>query len=190
MGQAKSNSIPVDNINRATKKASDPDTSSFSESMYEAYGFGGASFIIHVLTDNPNRSNADVRIAVNKNDGKMAEQGSVTFMYDRKGKVTVQGDVDEETLLEAAIEAGCDELEIVDEAEQESTTLVYTNPSELSLMNEALASIEKEVIKSELVYVSKAPVEVSDDDFEKNMKIIDALEECDDVNFVEHNIAN
>jgi len=189
--QAKSNSVPVDNINRAIKKASDPDTSSFSESLYEAYGFGGASFIIHVLTDNSNRSNADVRIAVNKNDGKMAEQGSVAFMYDRKGKVTVAGDVDEETLLEAAIEAGCDDLEIAEgEEDDEGTSIVYTNPSELALMNEALNSIQKDVVKSELVYVSKAPVEVSDDDFEKNMKIIDALEECDDVNFVEHNIAN
>jgi len=187
--QAKSNSVPVDNINRAIKKASESDTSTFSESLYEAYGFGGASFIIHVLTDNPNRSNADVRIAVNKNDGKMAEQGSVSFMYDRKGRVTVEGEVNEEALFEAAIEAGCDDLEIA-EGEEEGTTFVYTAPTELSLMNDALTAIEKEIMKSELVYVSKAPVECSDDDFEKNMKIIDALEDVDDVDFVEHNISN
>jgi len=187
--QAKSNNVPAENIARAIKKAGDSDTSTFSESLYEAYGFGGASFIIHVLTDNSNRSNADIRIAVNKNDGKMAEQGSVSFMYDRKGKVTVSGEVDEEELFEPAIEAGCDDLEIA-EGEEEGTTIVYANPTELSLMNDALATIGKEVIKSELVYVSKAPIECSDDDFEKNMIIIDALEDVDDVDFVEHNMSN
>jgi len=188
--QAKTNNVPTENISRAIKKASEPNTSAFAESLYEAYGFGGASFIIHVLTDNPNRSNADVRIAVNKNDGKMAEQGSVAFMYDRKGKVTVVGEVDEDTLLEAAMEAGCDDLEIVEGEDDDGTTIVYTNPSELALMNEALSSIEKEVTKSELVYVSKALIECSEEDFEKNMVIIDALDEVDDVDFVEHNMCN
>jgi len=65
--------------------------------LYKAYGLGGASFIINVLTDNSNRLNTDTRIAVNKNDSKMAEQSSVTFIYDRKGKVTIAGELDEET---------------------------------------------------------------------------------------------
>lgn len=187
--QAKANNVPVDNINRAIKNASEVDTSNFSESTFEAYGFGGASFIINVLSDNPNRASMNVKSAVNKLNGKIAEQGSVIFMYDQKGRIVTRGTFEEDDLFEAAIEAGCDDLEVA-EGEEENTTIVYSNPKEMSLMIEALNSIEKEIIKSEIVYVSKAPVECTDKDFEKNMKIIDALEEFDDVDNVEHNMLN
>lgn len=187
--QAKSNSVPVDNINRAIKRASETDSSNFSESTFEAYGLGGASFIINVLSDNANRASANVKAAVNKLQGKIAEQGSVAFMYDRKGKIVVQGSVDEDQLFEAAIEAGCDDLEI-SEGEEEGTTIVYSNPKEMSLMVEALKSIDSDISKYDLCYVSKAPVECNEEDFEKNMKIIDALENLDDVDSVEHNMSN
>ncbi len=155
--------------------------------------------VINVLTDNDNRANADVRVAVNKNNGKMAEQGSVLFMYDRKGKLEVPSGVtiDEEMLLEAAIEAEVDDFELVPPEEglegEEATTIVYVEPKDTNNMFEALKSLDcmkdKEV-KMELSYVTKAPVDVSDDDFEANMKIIDALEELDDVDSVEHNMSN
>ena len=85
----------------------------FSESTFEAYGFGGASMVINVLSDNANRATADVKSTVNKRNGKIAEQGSVLFLYDRKGKVEVPAVVDEEALLDAAIEAGIDDFEVV-----------------------------------------------------------------------------
>ena len=94
------------NINRAIKKAAEAATGDFSESTFEAYGFGGASFVINVLSDNSNRSTADVKSTVGKLNGKMAESGSVLFMYDRKGKIEVPVVLDEEELLEAAIGAG------------------------------------------------------------------------------------
>lgn len=154
--------------------------------------------VINVLTDNDNRANADVRVAVNKNNGKMAEQGSVLFMYDRKGKLEVPHGVsiDEEVLLEAAIEYDVEDFELVppssnDDGEDEEPTIVYVNPQDTSSMLEALKSMDglkDKEIKMNLAYVSKAPVEVSDDDFEKNMKIIDALEDLDDVDSVEHNM--
>ena len=102
--QAKANSVPVDNINRAIKRATEGNAGDFSESTFEAYGFGGASLVINVLSDNPNRANADVKSTVNKRQAKIAEQGSVLFMYDRKGKIEVPAVVDEEALLDAAIE--------------------------------------------------------------------------------------
>jgi transcriptional/translational regulatory protein YebC/TACO1 len=85
----------------------------FSEYTFEAYGFGGASFVITVLTDNTNRATSDVKSCVNKRQGKIAEQGSVLFLYDRKGKIEVPAVIEEETLLEAAIEAGCEDMELV-----------------------------------------------------------------------------
>lgn len=187
--QAKANSVPVDNINRAIKRASEANTGDFSESTFEAYGFGGASLIINVLSDNANRASADVKSTVGKRNGKIAEQGSVLFMYDRKGKIEVNGVVDELELMDAAIEAGCDDLEVV-EGDEEGTTIVYSNPKEVSAMMEALKSIGHEDAKMSLAYVSKAPVECSEEDFEKNMIIIDALEELDDVDSVEHNMSN
>jgi len=143
---------------------------------------------------NANRALADViKAAVNKRDGKIAEPGSVLFMYDRKGKVEVKAELDEEELLEAAIEAGCDDMELAP-GEEDGTTVIYTDPKEASLMVEAVKSLgiggDEDAVKMSLVHVSKAPVEVSESDFEKNMEIIDALEELDDVDSVEHNMSN
>ena len=102
------------NINRAIKRATEAASGDFSESTFEAYGFGGASFVINVLSDNANRATADVKSTVGKNNGKMAESGSVLFLYDRKGKIEVPAVLDEEELLEAAIEAGCEDMELVE----------------------------------------------------------------------------
>jgi len=184
---AKASNVPVDNINRAIKKASEASTANFSESTFEAYGIGGASMVINVLTDNDNRSNADVRAAVNKNGGKMAEQGSVLFMYDRKGKLEVEANIDEEALLEAAIENDIDDFEL-DASDEYS--IVFVEQTDTNNMFEAIKTMGFEDVKMELCYVTKAPVEVSDEDFEVNMKIIDALEELDDVDSVEHNMSN
>jgi len=186
--EAKTNNVPVDNINRAIKRASDSDAANFAASTFEAYGQGGASMIINVLSDNPNRASADIKLAVKKNDGKMAETGSVMFMYDYKGKVTIEGVPDEEELLEAAIEAGCDEMELVD-GDEEGTSIVYTGPKEVGIMMEAVGSL-KFSSKGVIAHVSKAPLQVTDEEFEINMGIIDALEELDDVDSIEHNMLN
>lgn len=186
---AKSNNVPVDNINRAIKKASEGNVGDFAESTFEAYGFGGASFVINVLSDNNNRATSDVKSCVNKRNGKIAEQGSVLFMYDRRGKLEVDARLDEESLMEAAIEAGCEDMELL-EGDTEGTSVVYCDPKETGLMADAVRSLGHENMKVGLVWVSKAPVEVADEDFEKNMEIIDALEELDDVDSVEHNMSN
>lgn len=196
--QAKANSVPVENIQRAIKKASEGNAGDFKESTFEAYGLGGASMVINVLSDNNNRATSDVKSTVNKREGKIAEPGSVLFMYDRRGVVEVPtAELDEEAVLDAAIEAGCDDYEIVPpaaddaDADDEPVTLIYTDPKEAAMMAEAVSSLGfEEGVKISLRYVSKAPVECSDEDFEKNMAIVDALEELDDVDSVEHNMSN
>jgi len=187
---AKQNNVPVDNINRAIKRANEKDAGDFAESIFEAYGFGGASLVINVLSDNPNRSTADVKSIVGKNGGKIAESGSVLFMYDKKGKIEIPAVVDEEELLMAAIDNDVDDMELV-EGDDEGTSIVFTDPKEAGAMVEAVKSIGlEEGTKMSLVHVTKAPVECEDEDFEKNMVIIDALEELDDVDSVEHNMSN
>ncbi|GKY95519.1 hypothetical protein MPSEU_000513600 [Mayamaea pseudoterrestris] len=186
--QAKANNVPVDNITRAIKKATEANTADFKEYIFEAYAFGGASMIINVLTDNNNRASSDVRSTVQKRDGKMAESGSVLFMYDKRGLIQIPALVDEDVLLEAAIEAGCDDYEMTVEGDM---TLLSTDPKELSLMMDAVKSLGfEEGVSMRLGHTSKAPVDVSDEDFEKNMQIIDALEDLDDVDSVEHNMSN
>uniref|UniRef100_A0A7S1FM57 Uncharacterized protein n=1 Tax=Corethron hystrix TaxID=216773 RepID=A0A7S1FM57_9STRA len=113
--QAKTNSVPADNIARAIKRASESSGGAdFSESIFECYAQGGASMIVNVLTDNPNRAAAEIKNCFKKNDAKVAESGSVLFMYDRKGVLEVESELDEDGLLDAAIEAGCDDYEVVE----------------------------------------------------------------------------
>lgn len=187
--QAKANSVPVDNINRAIKRASEASTGDFKESTFEAYGEGGASFVINVSTDNNNRATADVKSTIGKRGAKVAESGSVLFMYDRKGKIEVAAELDEEALLEAAIEADIEDYEMLP-GDEEGTTIVLTDPNEGGMMNDAIHSMGHEETKLSLAWITKAPVECTDEEFEKNMNLIDALEELDDVDSVEHNMSN
>ena len=191
--QAKASSVPVDNIQRAIKRATEANTGDFKEKTFEAYGFGGASYVITVLTDNDNRATADVKACVNKREGKIAEQGSVVFLYDRKSVIKVDGvKMDEDELLEAAVDAGCEDYELIESEDDDTPSQVLVDPKEGSLMMDAIKAmgVDEEKIKMTLSYIPKAPVEVSEEDFEKNMQIIDALEELDDVDSVEHNMSN
>ena len=182
--------LPLQNISRAIKKAGETDTANFSESTFEAYGFGGASLVINVLSDNPNRANADVKSTVNKRNAKIAESGSVLFMYDRKGMIDVPDAViDEEALLDAAIEGDIEDF-LLEEGGEEGSCVVLVEPSDAGKMFDVVKEMGYESAKMSLSYISKAPVECSDEDFELNMQIIDALEELDDVDSVEHNMSN
>jgi YebC/PmpR family DNA-binding regulatory protein len=183
------------NINRAIKRASEANAGDFSESTFEAYGLGGASFVINVLSDNANRATADVRSTVNKRGGKIAEQGSVLFMYDRKGKVEVQGvELNEERLLDVAIEAGIDDftLQVEDGDGDSKTSVVLVEPTDCAAMFDVVKGLghDDEKTKMSLAWITKAPVECTDEEFDKNMEIIDALEDLDDVDSVEHNMSN
>ena len=146
--------------------------------------------VINVLSDNPNRASADVKSTVGKRNAKIAESGSVLFMYDKKGKIDVpDAVVDEEALLDAAIEADIEDF-LLEEGEEEGSSVVFVEPSDAGKMFDVVKEMGFESAKMSLSYVSKAPVECTDEDFEANMEIIDALEELDDVDSVEHNMSN
>jgi len=188
--QAKANNVPVDNINRAIKRASEASVGDFSESTFEAYGFGGASLVINVLSDNANRVNADVRSTVDKRNGKIAEKGSVLFMYDRKGKIVVpDAVVDEEALLDSAIDADIDDF-MMEEGDEEGSSVILVEPPDCAAMFDVVKGMGHEKAKMSLAWITKAPIECTDEDFEKNIEIIEALEELDDVDNVEHNMSN
>mmetsp|Transcript_10170 Transcript_10170/g.20239 ORF Transcript_10170/g.20239 Transcript_10170/m.20239 type:complete len:287 (+) Transcript_10170:444-1304(+) len=196
---AKKNNVPVDNINRAIKKATESASGDgFSSSIFEVYASGGASLIISVLTDNPNRAAAEVKNAVNKaskNTAKMAESGSVTYLYERKGRLEFEkGLVDEEKVMDVAIESDVDDFEFVTDtevnAEGTDVDVVYTSSSDLGSLRDGLVSAGSECNDASLCYKPMAPVECEEDDFELNMNIIDALEELEDVDKVEHNMSN
>jgi len=164
-------------------------------SIFEAYALGGASVIIHVLSDNANRANSDVSNIVNKRKFKMAESGSVLFMYDKFGLLSLEGKVDEEQLMDIAIEAGVDDIiveEGIESADGGATTDVFTDASSIAALRDGVMSAFSidDPLEIKLVYKSKAPVEVSDEEFEMNMAAIDALEDLDDVSHVEHNMSN
>ena len=146
--------------------------------------------MINVLSDNANRASADVKSTVNKREAKIAESGSVLFMYDRKGKIEIPVVVDEEALMDAAIEGDIDDF-LLEEGDEENTSVVYVEPSESAHMEEVVKGMGfEDGTKMSLCWVTKAPVQCSDEDFEKNMAIIEALEELDDVDSVAHNMSN
>jgi len=189
---AKKNNVPADNIKRAIKRATEAKTGDFSESIFEAYGFGGASLIIHVLSDNANRANSDVSNAVNKGKIKMAESGSVLFLYDKMGAVKVNSVVDEELVMDVAIDCGVDDFLVEEgEGEDEGTTNVFASMEDVRPLRDGLAGkLGVEDLDIRIVYKSKAPVTCGEEDFEKNCDVIDALEDLDDVSHVEHNMDN
>jgi len=188
--QAKANNVPADNIARAIKRASEANVGDFSESTYEAYGFGGVSMVINILSDNANRVSQDVKMTVNKRNGKIAESGSVLFMYDRKGKIEVpDAVVDEEALMDSAIEADIDDF-MLEEGDEEGSSRILVEPSDCAAMFDVVKSMGHEKASMSLAWTTKAPVECNDEEFELNMEIIDALEELDDVDSVEHNMSN
>ena len=183
--QAQQLGIPKDILERNIKKASDAKQADFTEVTYECYGPGGTGFIIECLTDNVNRSASEVKTQIgSKGYGKVAEPGSVMFNFTRCGSILVER-TNEDSLFEASMEAGGEDVVPVEEEQGPSTTAfnVYTAAdafgSTLSALRDLKFSINAE--ESELVYRSNAPVEVNDEDYAKCEGLMDRLLELDDV---------
>ena len=175
---AKSENMPQDNIERAIKKATgELEGVTYSELTYEGYGAAGIAFMVECLTDNKNRTVADVRHLFSKYGNGMAESGSVAWMFDRKGVITVpiQGKTEDE-LMEIVLEAGAEDLQTEDEFFQVTTAIENFEPVRKSLIDSGL-----EVGNASLQWIPKNETEVSGEDSEKIMKLIDALDDCDDV---------
>ncbi|CAM9831759.1 unnamed protein product [Ectocarpus fasciculatus] len=185
--EAKHNSVPKDNIARAIKRAVDGSQGDFKEVIYEAYGHGGTGMVVTALTDNVNRAIADVKTVWKKQGLKQAAQGSVLFQFEKRGRVEVQGEVDEEQVIEAAIESGVDDVEVV-EGDHEGTSWILTTPKDLMTLTGALseAGITGE---TGLALIPSGLADVDDEAMELNLAAVEALLELEDVDTVDHNMA-
>ena len=180
---AKSQSMPNDNIDRAIKKAIGGEGDDYEEIRYEGYGPNGVAVIVEAMTDNRNRTASNVRSTFTKHGGNLGETGSVGFMFERKGEITYPASVgDEDTVMMAAIEAGAEDVE-----SSEDGHIIWCADTDL---NEVTAALETELGESEEAQLSWRPSTTTELDLEamqKLMKLIDALEDDDDVQRVTTN---
>jgi YebC/PmpR family DNA-binding regulatory protein len=174
---AKAQSMPKDNIERAIKKATGGDGAGYEAVRYEGFGPAGIGVIVEVLTDNRNRAAGEVRNAFAKNGGNLGETGSVAFMFDRVGAIEYPGSVAaEDAMLEAAIEAGASDVESGVEAH-----VIYTASDELASVAAALEKKFGEASSAKLAFKPQNVVAVSGDAAGALMRLLEALEDCDDV---------
>jgi len=181
--EAKSLSMPKDNIERAIKKSEMGDAANYEEIRYEGYGPGGTAIIVEALTDNKNRTASTVRSTFTKNGGNLGETGSVGFMFDRIGAIKYKTDVgDADTVMEAAIMAGADDVESDDDGH-----LITCDGAELNSVSTALEEDLGEAETAKLVWRPNISSEVNEDQARTLMKLIEALEDDDDVQIVTAN---
>ena len=186
MTNARAESMPKDNIDRAIKKAQGGETDSYEEIRYEGFGPGGVGLIIEVLTDNRNRAAANVRTIFGKNGGNLGESGSVSFMFDRLGQIIYPMSAgSEDAVMEAAIEAGAEDVE-TDPGDEDTaaTHVVYTAFEDLNGVVEALEATLGPAKSTAIVWKPKTLTPISGDDIATLMKLIDALDDDDDVQTV------
>ena len=182
---ARAENVPKDNIERAIKKAQGADAESYDEIRYEGYGPGGAALIVEAQTDNRNRTASDVRSAFTKSGGSLAETGAVSFMFDHVGVVEFDAKVaDADTMLEAAIEAGADDVRS-DEAGHEITCAQEAYGE----VSKALEARFGEPRRTALVWKAQNTIEVDDETGEKLIRLVEVIEDQDDVQHVYVNFA-
>ncbi len=179
--KAKAANMPLANIQRAIDRVKDKNSSALEEVVYEAYGPGGIGIIVEAATDNKNRTYPEVRTALTKNGGTMAEPGSVSFQFTRKGVIRVKAS-GEDALL-TILDCGAE-----DAIEEDGEIVVYTVANELAKVRQALKEAELEVVDAELQYVPNNTIEITDSEVERKiMNIMDALDNLDDVSSVHSN---
>lgn len=185
ISKAKENSMPADNIKRAIQKGTgELAGENYEEFTYEGYGPGGVAVLVETATDNRNRTVSDVRSYFSKNGGSLGETGSVSWQFTRKGviSVPVMGDYDEEAVVEAALEAGADDL-----STQDDTYEITTPPDALEAVREALQSRGMAVESAEVEMVPSTTIKLEGDNARRMLKLMDLLEEHDDVQKVAAN---
>ena len=185
--KAKDDNMPNDNIDRAIKKATGTlDGASYEEVTYEGYGPSGIAIIVHVLTDNRNRTAAEIRHAFSKNGGNLGTTGSVSFMFNRTGCIIILNEdekIDEDELTLTAIDAGAEDIEY-----ESGVFEVNTTPEEFNEVINHLKNEGYEIESSEITLVPQTFTEVSEEDHENMMNLIEMLEESEDVQDIHHNM--
>ncbi|HIS29372.1 MAG TPA: YebC/PmpR family DNA-binding transcriptional regulator [Candidatus Avamphibacillus intestinigallinarum] len=186
--KAKADNMPNDNIERAIKKATgDLDGVSYEEITYEGYGPEGVAVIVHILTDNKNRTAAEIRHAFKKNNGNLGETGCVSFMFERKGYFLILNEddqIDEDTVTLDALEAGADDIEVHDGAYE-----IYTAPDQYDDVLKHLEEAGYAFEQNEITLIPNNEQAVSEEASEKMHELIDTLEDNEDVQDIHHNMA-
>jgi YebC/PmpR family DNA-binding regulatory protein len=181
---ARSQSLPKENIERAVKKGTgELEGVDYAEVVYEAYGPGGVAIMIQALTDNPTRTVAEVRAKLTRNGGNLGMSNSVAFMFDRKGQIFVEASGrDEDATMELALEAGAEDF-----AREDDTFVISTAPNDLHAVKQSLDKAGLKVSQAELSWIPKSSVAVAGENATTLLKLIEALEELDDVQKVDAN---
>jgi YebC/PmpR family DNA-binding regulatory protein len=181
---AKAASMPKENIERAVKKGTgELEGVDYQEVLYEGYGPGGVALMIQALTDNATRTVADVRFKLSRGGGNLGTTNSVSWMFDRKGQISLDAaNREEEDVLEAALEAGAEDF-----TREGDQFVVTTDPAQLHAVRDALESRGFASTEAELAWIPKNIVTVAGDDADRLLKLLEALEELDDVQKVDAN---
>jgi YebC/PmpR family DNA-binding regulatory protein len=173
--KAKEANMPATNIQRSIDRVKDKSAAQLEEVTYEGYGPGGVAIIVECATDNLNRTYPEVKAAFSKHGGNIAEKGAVAFQFDRKGVIRISASGDE--ILLQALDAGAE-----DALEEDDETVIYTAPTDLAKVRQALEANSLDITEAELTYVPNTTVEVSDKETAgKFMRLMEALEDLDDV---------
>jgi YebC/PmpR family DNA-binding regulatory protein len=182
--KAKDASMPKDNIERAIAKGTGAgaDADSFEDVLYEGYGPGGVALLIEALTDNRNRTGAEVRHTLTKHGGNLGEPGSVAYLFDKKGVVVVSAEQYSEDDLMPAIEAGAEDIEL-----DEDMYEILTDPSDFQAVRAALEAAGIELQSADVTQRPKTRVELDEDALGRLMRLVDALDDNDDVGEVHAN---
>lgn len=184
--KAKAANMPNENIERAIKKATGGlEGGNYEEIIYEGHGPGGVAVMVLCLTNNKNRTASNVRLAFSKNGGNLGESGCVSYMFDRKGYLAIDREevnIDEDDLMLLAIEAGAEEIETSEEAYE-----IYTDPDSFEQVKEALEANGITLTDAEITMFPQTYTQLSDDIKTKMEKMLDMLEEDDDVQDIYHN---
>lgn len=185
VASAKSENMPKDNIERAIKKGTgELEGVEYLEIMYEGYGPGGVAVLVDCMTDNKNRTVSEVRHAFAKHGGNLGESGCVGYMFDKKGSILIEREsIDEEKLMDLALEAGAEDV-----LEEENEFQVLTAPDDFNPVREKLEEDGVSFIEASLSMIPQNTVEITDEKVATRlMKLMDLLEECDDVQDIHAN---
>ena len=183
--KAKAQNMPKDNIQKAIEKATGGnDGANFESVRYEGYGHGGVAFMVDCLTDNRNRTASQVRAAFTKAGGNLGTDGSVSYMFERRGSIVIPGEYDEDEMMMVSLDAGALDFEKVDD-----TYLITTDQANFTAVKDALENADvKEFLQCELTYIPNMEVELDEEGSEKVMKLVETLEDLDDVQDVYYNL--
>lgn len=186
IAKAKAANMPNDNIQRTIKKAAgDLEGKDYKELVYEGYGAGGSAVIINCLTDNNNRTAGDVRSAMSKCGGNMGNTGCVSYNFDQKGVIIIERtlELDEDTMMEHVLEAGADDLLVEDDIFE-----IYTAPDNFSQVRKYFEEQNISFLEAQIKMIPQNTITLGEEDLAKFMRMLDKLEELDDVQEVFHNV--